>query len=329
MKTLPILDGVRAIAALLVLLRHISRRFPESASVIDFAGCGYLGVFLFFTLSGFLMTYHYLPGESSLRYWRGFMVRRFFRIYPAFLLVTLLCIVLHPLPAFEKVTHFAMPMAMLKQLLLWRGYAWFWTIPVEIRCYIAIMLFALAMLALPRFRYSGLILSLCLLLPLSLFSYHTPFSMRPYISFVIGMAAGYAYKENIAAFISPTAWAALAIASALLIMLGIYDVIPMVIYPWHHAFFAPLLGLFLFGVLQSGGRLDLLLANRPIRFLGLTSYSLYLTHQLCLAFTAWLEWPLIYAIPAGIVLSFLSATLLYYAVEKPGIAIGKRLEKHA
>lgn len=69
------LDGVRAIAVLLVLAAHFG----------FLPGYGFLGVRIFFVLSGFLVTSILLEGGSL----RSFYVRRALRIFPAFYLVVL------------------------------------------------------------------------------------------------------------------------------------------------------------------------------------------------------------------------------------------------
>jgi peptidoglycan/LPS O-acetylase OafA/YrhL len=84
---LPALDGLRAVAAFLVILYHfeIGRKVGH---------WGNLGVEMFFTLSGFLITWLLLreqerQGAINLR---QFYVRRSLRIWPAFYIYGLLCL---------------------------------------------------------------------------------------------------------------------------------------------------------------------------------------------------------------------------------------------
>ncbi len=75
----PELDGLRAIAIVLVLLGHFD--------LAPFGG-GFAGVDVFFVLSGFLITTQCAAGGSlPWRRIRGFYVRRFWRIAPAYLIV--------------------------------------------------------------------------------------------------------------------------------------------------------------------------------------------------------------------------------------------------
>jgi len=95
---LPSLNGVRAISILLVLGSHVTHSFDLAPSTLLYVRTffnGYLGVNIFFVLSGFLITYLLVKEENdtgsiSLR---NFFLRRIFRILPvyfAFLLALLL-----------------------------------------------------------------------------------------------------------------------------------------------------------------------------------------------------------------------------------------------
>ncbi len=86
---LPSLDGIRAIAILIVVLEHVSGTigFPASLSRrIDYQPPGGLGVRIFFALSGFLIT-TLLAGEFAAHgsiNLRRFYLRRTMRIFPAY-----------------------------------------------------------------------------------------------------------------------------------------------------------------------------------------------------------------------------------------------------
>ncbi|MEV6440540.1 acyltransferase [Amycolatopsis sp. NPDC051716] len=93
---IPQLTGVRALAALWVLAFHFR---PELVSSFPFLGrlaplfdSGYLGVDLFFVLSGFIMTYTHLDrmsGPWTPRKALGFLWLRLSRIWPVMFLVLL------------------------------------------------------------------------------------------------------------------------------------------------------------------------------------------------------------------------------------------------
>src|SRR3569623_1080857 len=99
------LDGLRGIAILLVLLKHggiNAETFTadtHSAMSLPTHGvhwlfnAGWMGVDLFFVLSGFLITGILVDTAGRVHYYRNFIVRRALRIFPlyyAFLIITLL-----------------------------------------------------------------------------------------------------------------------------------------------------------------------------------------------------------------------------------------------
>jgi peptidoglycan/LPS O-acetylase OafA/YrhL len=88
----PNLNGLRFLAALMVMLHHFE--LSEHISKDTFYGrsviaIGKLGVILFFTLSGFLLTYLLLKEkkETGTVKIRNFYVRRILRIWPLYYLV--------------------------------------------------------------------------------------------------------------------------------------------------------------------------------------------------------------------------------------------------
>ncbi|MEK8109623.1 acyltransferase [Micromonospora sp. M12] len=85
MRRFPALDGLRAVAAIMVFAFHYGGPSWKWLT-------GWIGVHLFFVLSGFLITTLLLReehryGRVSLR---AFYLRRFFRIMPVYLLVLFL-----------------------------------------------------------------------------------------------------------------------------------------------------------------------------------------------------------------------------------------------
>jgi peptidoglycan/LPS O-acetylase OafA/YrhL len=79
------LDGLRGVAILLVLILHfVSSGLGPLRRV---AGAGWVGVDLFFVLSGFLITRILLAAISSPRFFRNFYARRALRIWPLYYIV--------------------------------------------------------------------------------------------------------------------------------------------------------------------------------------------------------------------------------------------------
>jgi peptidoglycan/LPS O-acetylase OafA/YrhL len=90
-KILPV-DGLRGIAILLVQAFHLFQLDRTAAtSSLEYAafslnGSGWIGVDLFFVLSGFLITGILLDSKGSPAYYRNFWIRRALRILPLYFL---------------------------------------------------------------------------------------------------------------------------------------------------------------------------------------------------------------------------------------------------
>jgi peptidoglycan/LPS O-acetylase OafA/YrhL len=85
---IPALTGLRAIAALWVFLFHAPGAFPRDyASLFPIGRAGFLGVDIFFVLSGFVLALNY-AGEGrhrSVAAWGDFLWKRLARVYPVHL----------------------------------------------------------------------------------------------------------------------------------------------------------------------------------------------------------------------------------------------------
>jgi peptidoglycan/LPS O-acetylase OafA/YrhL len=105
---LPALDGLRGIAILLVMAFHFTSTGATvargDASVGDrvlygVAGAGWIGVDLFFVLSGFLITGILLDAKGSASFLRNFYARRVLRIFPLYYAFLALLLIIVPLAA--------------------------------------------------------------------------------------------------------------------------------------------------------------------------------------------------------------------------------------
>lgn len=100
MSRIPELDGVRGFAVLLVLMVHIlpynpvSVELPFSKYVHSFSHMGWVGVDIFFVLSGFLITTILLRTKAGDGYFKNFYARRSLRIFPLYYLTITMVFVL-------------------------------------------------------------------------------------------------------------------------------------------------------------------------------------------------------------------------------------------
>lgn len=90
------LNGVRGLAVLLVLWAHLPAESTLASILRQVAQPGYLGVDIFFVLSGFLITRILLADRAEGRSLRNFIIRRSLRIFPIYYLSILIFLVIAP-----------------------------------------------------------------------------------------------------------------------------------------------------------------------------------------------------------------------------------------
>src|SRR5580658_4061441 len=94
-QKIPQLDGVRGIAILIVILHNSLYKFP-SLPLQSLFSYGWMGVDLFFVLSGFLITGILIDTKQSKFYFKNFYARRCLRILPLYYLVLFFMFVIVP-----------------------------------------------------------------------------------------------------------------------------------------------------------------------------------------------------------------------------------------
>ena len=121
-RHVPTLDGIRGIAILLVLATHSARPVETSSGsawrwIMSAAQSGWLGVDVFFALSGFLISGILLDSAGQPHYFRNFFARRALRIFPLYYATLAFYFVVVPI-------FWRTPSAAFRALEEWRP--WYW-----------------------------------------------------------------------------------------------------------------------------------------------------------------------------------------------------------
>jgi peptidoglycan/LPS O-acetylase OafA/YrhL len=128
------LDGWRALSILLVLAGHLLPLGPKSWLMNEAIAA--MGMALFFTLSGFLITRFLAAEHASVR---SFIIRRFFRIVPLSWLVCLIVLPLNHAPAATYAAHLLF-YGNLPPFWLLEMTSHLWSLCVEMQFYVGIAL---------------------------------------------------------------------------------------------------------------------------------------------------------------------------------------------
>lgn len=149
---IPELDGLRGIAILLVLLRHAARPIADThGGILPIGGWdvavpllnGWMGVDLFFVLSGFLISHHLLqrwPDRLRIGFLLRYWLKRVLRTFPAYYAV--LCIVAAGLLPFYQPEARDFTAALVQHVLFLQDYFGsefmpaFWSLGVEEKFYL-------------------------------------------------------------------------------------------------------------------------------------------------------------------------------------------------
>lgn len=145
-RDIPMLDGYRALAALLVLTTHVG--FATGA--ILWPGLGPIvgrmdfGVALFFLLSGFLLSQPWLQAGEGTRGWpstRTYLVRRVARIFPAYWIAMTVALVALPDNAAASAQdwfRYGLLLQNYSEPTVFAGLTHIWSLAVEVSFYVAL-----------------------------------------------------------------------------------------------------------------------------------------------------------------------------------------------
>ena len=308
-RALPALTGVRIFAAMAVLLFHYGAGFSDRIHapklVSHFLHNGFLGVTLFFVLSGFIMTYAHFsqafPASATGRfYWA-----RVARIYPVYALSLVLA-----LPVLTEPLTIPHALAVLTMTQSWTpaashlGFSWVmqaWTLSVEAAFYILFPFYWPFVRRLDRFGTIVLALACAVFIVAFAVPNVSPGGTVPFLGpdgkipipvfrmaeFTYGMALCQLFMRWPLASAGRPIGPLLANAAEIALALGMVLVMATADDPHAKALFTVLTGLFIVTLAYGAGALSRLMSTRPMLLLGGASYGIYIlqqpVHSLCTA----------------------------------------------
>ncbi|MFI5736331.1 acyltransferase family protein [Kribbella sp. NPDC051587] len=349
LKRFPALDGLRAIAALMVVVFH--NQGPDWVQ-------GWIGVQIFFVISGYLITTLMLREEdrNGRISFKKFYARRIFRILPVYFVLLAVTLIAQ---IFSGTVTSRPPGSELPLYLFFfnefghgGSYGQSWSLGIEQKFYLFWPLLAFSAILVQRKAKFGGRVGLTLVLMAVLLAM-VPLSMggdprgwtAHYFSILLGcLVAILMHNPKTYQLFRPLTrpWVACAAAAAFVAIHGTVHLWGAFIEKHHLAGNVPgfiaitppyvvLVGFLLLPALLANAFPQRLLSTRPFVFLGERSYSIYLVQLLAheavlgiyLLFGAHLGKTPIPWLPVAL-MSILMAHLCYLWVEKPMINVGKR-----
>jgi peptidoglycan/LPS O-acetylase OafA/YrhL len=335
---IPQLTGLRAIAALMVLVLHLDQICGNRlAAVFSPVAQGFLGVDLFFVLSGYILTHVYAAdAATSVRHYGIFLWRRLARIYPLHLATLAFLFAMVAARGLLN-TNFWSIAELPRHLLLLQAWtpdlSWnlpSWSISAEWAAYVCFPLFILLIV-----RPANIVLPLLVVAVTTVAFYlfgiskvgigaslsGVPAAARIACEFSLGVL-GY----RIASGLPASPWAdAVAVAA----FVAIFWVPPGVLQVIAIAIVVPAIAL-------STGWVRQLLASRFAVGLGVVSYSVYMVHfpaiKVIQNINEKLGWDQLPAASSAAVVALWSVVVIaiavaaYFGVEKPARAWCRRRE---
>jgi exopolysaccharide production protein ExoZ len=327
------MEGLRGVAVTLVFLQHYSVQAqliglspgPAAAVAAAFRNYGNQGVELFFVLSGYLIYGTLVRKAPS---FLGFMARRIQRIYPAFLIVFALMMVMVifiPIPGKLPANHQEAAVYVVANLALLPGlfpieaiHGVTWSLSYEMFFYIAAAALVLGLGMSEMSRAWRIVIIALLAGPFVLVAYaNIPYFPTRMMPFFAGMLLAESLGDRVPPWL---AWAAPLVGFAALTSHSFPGTTSELIQTM--AFFALCAVCF-----RGAGRISVWMTIAPLRWLGNMSYSYYLMHgiitriimvplmrMLPLGMPDWLFWALL---PVVYVATLVASSLLFVLVEKP------------
>jgi peptidoglycan/LPS O-acetylase OafA/YrhL len=343
------LDGIRAIAAMMVMFFHFFQNDHFSGNALlwiqKLSFWGQTGVSLFFVLSGFLITRILLHSKGDAHYFKNFFIRRSLRIFPLYFFYLILFYYLSPLLIHTRWSEFS------DQWYYWfylqdfsLTFHWpafgpmhFWSLAIEEHFY---LFWPLLVYFIPNRHLTKVILLLLLIAPICRYILASHQYETFYFTFArmdeLALGAWLALLEQegkltvalknyfLSALILVGAltvflWTQFFGEKALWIQVVKYDLIAIIYFL--------VIGLIL--IIPASNIVSRLLSHRIMVFIGSISYGLYVYHAI--------TFPVVkrsflsaYSLPvqfiAAYLFSFLVAWLSYIVMEKPIMSLKKKFQ---
>lgn len=273
------LTGLRAVAAVIVLLHHLDPVFGNHlAPHLPFVAQGFLGVDIFFVLSGFILSHVYADQVSTLRSYGVFLWRRFARIYPLHIAVLLALFAMVAARGLLN-TNFWDVADLPRHILLLQAWTseltWnlpAWSISAEWAAYIAFPA-AVAVVLTPSRPWLPLAIVAGLLACFQIVGiaqvgiwgswFGWPAASRIAAEFTLGVL-GFRVVRNMPVSMLADALAIIAFVTALLMPVAIFKIVAI--------------GVLVPAVAVSSGVVRWLLSSRACVAAGVASYALYMVH---------------------------------------------------
>lgn len=338
---LPVLDGLRGLALLLVLASHLGLVGAHLVPGLDFSGAGKAGVWLFFALSSFLLTAQLLAADAAgrldARAWGRYAARRLLRIYPLYIVYLLVCW----FAAFSVYPKIDDGAEFLRHVLVLEGTGHLWSIAVEVHFYLLLPLLALAWRYLLGRRVMLALVAVAVAIGVRQLA-DPPFDRDGLLTYLAIFMAGsgaavlHHHLHGRDWWRAPATRQIMAVLACTLILLlvvstpGIWNLLAggdLRLDHWHQAFtpFGLLSALLVLAAANAASWLQVLLGCLPLRTAGVVSFGGYLWHATLLANVRHTDWL------AGTwqAWAFVAATMLvsmasYLLLEEPFLRIGAR-----
>jgi peptidoglycan/LPS O-acetylase OafA/YrhL len=264
-----IVEPLRGLAALSVAWFHFTNGgalLPSDSRLRDWSSRGWVGVEVFFVISGFIVPYSlFVGGYKFPKDWPTFVLKRIIRLDPPYLAAIAICILLSYVVTFAPGFAGQSPSITLPQVLAhlgyvnaFLGYDWlnpvFWTLAIEFQFYLVVAMIFPVLASSSMFVRLAVLGTMC---ALSVLIEPGQYMFRYCGLFALGATAFQKYvgRSSLVEFLVATAIIAVVVAKVLGILVAVTTV-------------AAALLIALVTIRRYG----------PLAFVGALSYSLYLLH---------------------------------------------------